>query len=95
MLNLLSIESNSRQWKTYKANRRNGIEFSSIDFMAKPKKPHENEIKRQCKSYIIQFRNHIKNFNPRDSKNSKNENKDEVVLPFESAVQFYRSVHVT
>ena len=44
MLNLLSIESNSRQWKTYKANRRNGIELSSLDFITtNPKRPPEHE----------------------------------------------------
>lgn len=95
MLNLLSIEPDNRHWKTAKANRRKGIEWSStLDFMTKPKRLRGQEKLRQCKSYIIQFRNHIKNFNPRDSKNSKNENKDEVVLPFESAIQFYRSIHV-
>lgn len=84
MLNLLSLASDNRHWKFAKKNRRENISLDAIPLMVIPKKPAANERARECKSYVIQFRNHLKNFNPV---------KNEVILPFETVVQFYKSVY--
>lgn len=89
MLKLLGLNGGSRQWRNAKEAAKNG-EVLDISIAKQPKKTEAAKLSIAT-DFISNFALKVcQNFRPVDTKNGSDLKASEVIIPFESVVQFYR-----
>lgn len=89
MLRLLGFELPTRQWRELKTSIMKGEDSSNVKGSKAPHIRQANMF-QVAKLYIIDFAERHKNFQPVDNNDSKDENKSEVIIPFESVREFHK-----
>lgn len=89
MLRLLGLDGPTRQWREIKASVMKGEDASSVK-SSRASKTHSCNMFQLSKHYISEFADRHKNYQPVDNKDSKDENKFEVIVPFESISEFHK-----
>lgn len=89
MLRLLGLDSPTRQWRDIKTSIMKGENAESVKSAKAPHKCSASTL-RFAKHYISEFANRHKNYQPVDNKDKLDENKSEVIVPFESISEFHK-----
>lgn len=88
-LRLLGFDSTTKQWREAKSMLTNDVDFDIVK-TAKQPKISANEKLNLAKAYILNFKEKHQNYMPVDTKDSKDTERSEVVVPFESIVEFHK-----
>ena len=86
---MLGFHSVTRQWRELKKSVMKGETVESVKSARIPLHRDDTQF-RIAKKYIGNFASRLQNFQPVDNKDSKDENKSEVVVPFETISDFYK-----
>lgn len=89
MLCLLGLDGPTRQWRETKTSVLSGQDTASVK-SARSFKNHSCDMFRVAQLYITTFADKHKNYQPVDNKDSRDVNKSEVIVPFESTNSFHK-----
>lgn len=88
MLRLLGFEHPTRQWREMRLSVMKDVDMSSVQSSKQPAIRQANMF-QVAKLYITDFAERHKNYQPVDNQDSEDENKFEVIIPFESVREFH------